>query len=215
MFDLLGQKFGGLTVLRRGPNVRNGCAWFCKCACGKITLKEAGHLRRKTRPTTCCSLACPINKARMSIKSATHGMSKHRAYNIWAGIWNRCLYPNHRSWKYYGGRGISVCRRWESFENFWKDMGPTYKDDLIIDRRDNDGNYTPKNCRWTTYTQNNRNRRDNLNLGGFPHNFVDIALSRGFKKANLYQRIHKGLTWEQVLNTPRYVHTHRNGHARS
>lgn len=211
--DLTGQKFGNLTVIRKGISTGIGSRWICKCLCGAETEKSAGHLKRKFHATKSCSFGCPLNKELMAEVHTTHGMSKHRAYNTWRSMMKRCYYPKDRSWEYYGGRGISVCKRWrESFQNFWEDMGPTYEDGLVIDRRNNDGNYTPKNCRWVTHTQNNRNRSDNIK--GLPDNFQDIAAGLGFKKANLYQRIRKGLTWKQVLETPRYTHTHRHGQAR-
>lgn len=86
-------------------------------------------------------------------------MSKTRIYNIWKGIFTRCYNKNYRLYKDYGGRGIKVCDRWRKFENFRDDMLKTYKDNLSIDRIDNNGNYQPNNCKWSTRYEQNKNKR--------------------------------------------------------
>ena len=79
-------------------------------------------------------------------------------YFTWKKIRQRCYNPNNQDYKHYGGRGIKVCDRWKnSFEAFYQDMGPRPKGHLI-DRKDNDGNYEPDNCRWVTITESNRNK---------------------------------------------------------
>jgi len=89
----------------------------------------------------------------------THQMSKTRFYKIWKGIICRCNNKNHVRFKDYGGRGIKVCERWQEFENFRDDMLSKYKNNLSIDRIDNNGNYELKNCRWATVKQQNKNKR--------------------------------------------------------
>lgn len=86
-------------------------------------------------------------------------MSKTRFYRIWKDMNTRCNNPNYRLYKNYGGRGISICDRWEHFENFKEDMYPTYDEKLSIDRIDNNGNYCKENCKWSTDVEQNRNRR--------------------------------------------------------
>ena len=89
----------------------------------------------------------------------THNLSKTRQYNTWKNIIQRCSNQNHTTYKYYGGRGITFCKSWKKFENFWKDMKEGYADNLSIDRIDNDGDYNKKNCKWSNQKDQIGNRR--------------------------------------------------------
>lgn len=97
-----------------------------------------------------------------------HGHAKRREetaeYRSWAAMKRRCLDPQHKAYKYYGGRNIIVCEQWKYFENFFRDIGnkPTSKHSL--DRIDNNGNYEPSNCRWATTKEQNNNQRTNRKI---------------------------------------------------
>lgn len=80
-------------------------------------------------------------------------------YKVWAGMRERCNNPNCKSYPNYGGRGITVCDRWKSFESFLLDMGPRPSAKHTLDRKDTNGNYTPENCRWATWSDQNINKR--------------------------------------------------------
>lgn len=86
-------------------------------------------------------------------------MSRTRFYRIWKGMFTRCYNKNYRLFKDYGGRGIIICDRWRVFDNFRDDMLGSYRENLSIERLDNDGNYTPDNCKWATREEQNWNKR--------------------------------------------------------
>ncbi len=87
-----------------------------------------------------------------------HGMSNTSLHSIWRGMFGRCYNPNNKIYKYYGGRGIKICKRWHSFENFYKDMG-NRPEGLTIERMNNDGNYEPNNCKWVSRKVQRNNQR--------------------------------------------------------
>ena len=156
LIDLTDQMFGRLTVLERAENNKHGMArWHCVCLCGKtITIRSSSLVSGHTKSCGCLKIE-GIRKLK-----TTHGMVHHPAYISWLNMKTRCGYKNHHGWVNYGGRGISVCERWfDSFENFWADMGNTYKEGLSIDRIDNEKGYSPGNCRWATKVQQTNNTR--------------------------------------------------------
>lgn len=152
--DLAGQRFGRLTALEAifghgGPRV-----WRCVCECGRETRARADRLKNGRLRSCGCLIA---DAARYTW--TTHGLYKSRVYQIWEGIKYRCSNPKHPSYRYYGGRGIKVCERWMSFENFFADMGHK-PEGRTLDRINVEGDYEPGNCRWSTSAEQARNRRN-------------------------------------------------------
>lgn len=143
--DISGQKFGRLTALKF---IGDG-KWLCRCECGGFSRPSISALR-KGNSTTC---GCGVRAATFK-----HGMSKTAIHQAWRVMRDRCNNPNSKSYHNYGGRGIKVCERWESFSNFLSDMG-VRPEGCDIDRIDNDKGYSPENCRWVTRSQNLRNTR--------------------------------------------------------
>lgn len=134
----------------------------------------------------------------------THGMTNSRAYAIWHSMVNRCHQPNCKTYRAYGGRGVSVCDRWRrSFENFFSDMGNP-PDGCSIDRIDNAVGYQPDNCRWATSREQQLNRRDTirLTLGEHTKPLTVWAESLSISPITLATRIKRGWTHERALTTP-------------
>jgi hypothetical protein len=148
--DLTGQCFGQLTAIRREgthPATRKPM-WRCRCSCGAETLVVATALSSGHTSSCGCSRTRP----------RTHGKTRTRVWRAWVNMRARCQRQSHPRYGDWGGRGICVHPRWESFENFYMDMGDP-PDGHTLDRINNDGNYEPGNCRWTTPAEQNRNKR--------------------------------------------------------
>lgn len=152
-------KFGRLTLIKEIKNSHKTPShrkWLCLCDCGKNSTPKISNLK------TGVSYSCGCWRAeRFSKIFKTHGMTKTREYITWLSMKARCKDKKHKDWKYYGGRGVKVCSRWvNSFENFYKDMGPRPKD-KSLDRINPYSNYKPSNCRWATLTEQANNKRQN------------------------------------------------------
>ena len=160
IIDLTGQRFGRLTVLRRAENRGRRVYWFCACDCGE-TREILGQNLRNGRVTSCGCWNREKAALRMKQNKTTHGLSKTRLYKIWIKMRERCEAKDERRFRLYSGRGIRVCSEWSdflAFKNWAESHG--YREDLELDRINNDGNYCPENCRWTTRTVQVRNRRN-------------------------------------------------------
>jgi hypothetical protein len=142
---------------------------------------------------------------------ATHGMSQTKENSIWRSMKDRCCNSNNKTFSYYGGRGIYVCERWRnSFENFFEDMGYC-PEGLTLDRIDNDGPYSPDNCRWATLQEQGRNRRDNhwIEYNGESHTLVRWSEILNLSYSLLISRLNKH-KWsvKRAFETP-YIPSHR------
>lgn len=185
--DLTGRAFGRLMVLERSENGGKEPRWLCACICGRKKVVFGSSLKSgQTR--SCGCIAREVTRAR----SITHGMFGSPEWRAWASMRSRCLVPTNRNYANYGGRGITVCVRWrDSFEAFYRDMGPRPSPHHQIDRINNNAGYEPNNCRWATRAENQRNRRTTVRYGGLT--LREISERTGENYYTLKTRAFRGL----------------------
>jgi len=195
--DLSWQRFGALTLIRRVPNDSfKRTRWLCKCQCGNETIAITSLLKNGHKTSCGCLLANKTFGERMKSHGHSVGGRLSSEYAIWHGIIQRCENSLNRSFHLYGGRGIFVSPQWKTFENFYADMG-NRPAKHSIERRDNDGPYSPENCYWATSKQQSRNKRTTVFVmfQGREMCLADAAEIAGVEYGPLYDRvIRKG--WE-------------------
>lgn len=159
--NLVGQKFNLLTVQSHSHTPKGrGSFWVCKCDCGNITTVRIDGLK-SGHPKSC---GCLSDKwAATGNANRLHGKTGSGVYRAWQSMKSRCLNKKNKDYRYYGGRGITVCKSWLKFENFIRDMGEPLKN-FTIERKNNNKGYSPGNCTWLHKSEQNNNKRNSIIL---------------------------------------------------
>ena len=199
---LVNRRFGALLVYAYvgGHGKRKRPAWLCRCDCGIFTCITGDNLVGGNSTNCGCLREIAFRASRK-----THGLSnKIPEYGIWKEMKARCNRKSHIQFADYGGRGITVCDRWqESFENFMADMGTRLTNRHTIERRDNALGYSPENCYWATRVRQNNNRRSNhrITLNGRTQNLMQWLTELGVNKSTFYTRVKSGYTEQDALRS--------------
>lgn len=198
--DLTNKRFSRVVALEDvGKNIHDKRLWKCRCDCGKeFVVVGAALTSGNTKSCGCYMREVTGNRTR------THGMSHTPEYHCWHDMVRRCTNPECDSYPDYGGRGIKVCDRWLEFENFFADVGLRPSKSHTLDRIQNDGNYDPSNCRWTTQERQNRNTRNTVlwTYQGETLPVLDWADRLGIPGNLLRCRVQRGWPEDWCLNGP-------------
>jgi hypothetical protein len=210
--DLSGQTFGRLIALYRDPRPKTSSGrvishFLCQCLCGKYVSVQSAHLR--SGHTTSCG--CWHHQL-VQERSTKHGAARRRhvmpEYRSWCHMHSRCTNPRDAKYRLYGARGITVVESWQDFPQFLADMGPRPSPLHTIERRNNDGPYSPENCYWATPAQQSRNTRQTVFLT-WNHEtlcLTDWAHRIGIHETSLRYRL-RHWPYDKVFTTPPQWHS--------
>ena len=204
LIDLTGRVFGRLTVLSFAGVGRNGHArWRVRCICGveKVT---SGQSLRAGNSTSCGCYQREVSAIRGLTLNKVHGMHRAPTHDSWTCMLQRCNNPKNKDYKHYGARGITVCDRWRSFDNFLADMGERPEGKTLDRWPDKDGRYEPGNCRWATAREQAQNMRSNRLI---EHAGETLCVAEWARRTNitvhcLRDRLAAGWAIETALTKP-------------
>ena len=201
--NIKGQKFGRLTALERtGKNKGRVSIWECVCECGNKHTAIISQLKNGDVKSCGC------------LKKAETPVTSERLFNIWQGMRQRCKNVNNKAYPLYGGRGISVCPEWEDYKVFRKwSLENGYKENLTLDRVDNNKSYSPGNCRWATMAEQNRNKRNNIYVEykGETITLGELAQKTGLSLPMIHRRYKAGYRGEKLWSN---IHFQTNNHVK-
>ena len=212
LIDLTGQRFGRLVVIKRAENQGKQTKWLCKCDCGNVVAVMGSRLRGNITHSCGC-----IQKEVARERSLKHGGSTSKLRSVWKNMISRCYSKSDKEYNRYGARGIRVCHEWGEYGNFYKwAISSGYNEDAkrgvcTLDRIDNNGNYSPENCRFVTMKEQSNNRRSNhiIDFNGESHTISEWADIIGIRPSALSRRINAlGWSIEQALTTPKCKNQH-------
>ena len=207
--DMIGLKFGRLTVIERAPNSGKFAAWYCSCSCGTEKTKPIRGFALRNGSTKSCG--CLLREI-LCKRNYRHGCTRHFGninrrtpeYISWGAMVQRCTNPKHRFYGRYGGIGITICDRWLKFENFLADIGLRPSQEYSIGRNDNNLGYEPNNCKWMTPDEqvNNKSNSRYVTIGNETKSIAQWCRKLDIDPKVVHARIHRGRTLIEALLTP-------------
>lgn len=196
--DMSGYIFNDCKVIERAESKNKRAMWLCECFCGNHFIERGSRIRNDSRKSCGC-----IRKEQAIKRNTKHNKSHTRLYHIWCGMKARCTNPNSPYFNRYGGRGIKICDEWnKSFDEFYEwSKKNGYSKELTLDRVDNDGNYEPNNCRWASYSMQNRNKRNNVlsEYKGELRTRAEIAELTGLSYNTIRRREQSGIDFDKPI----------------
>lgn len=203
--DITGKRYGRLTVISRDPNKQ--CFWICLCDCGNFH----SSLSTRLNNGNCRSCGCLQRETMESFweKCTTHGegsvKTRTKEYTAWAQIKSRCTNTKNKAYYRYGGCGITMCDEWlNSYETFLDDMGRAPSPKHTIDRKNNNLGYSKDNCRWATYSEQNRNKNITrlMSINGVTMPLIDWCEASGMPYSTVMYRVNNGWSDHEAIHTP-------------
>ena len=196
-FDNLENKRFGRWIVVEKTNKRSSesIVWLCKCDCGNIKKIRSSSLTHGETLSCGC-----LRKELFKNRTTRHGMYNTSTYRAWCGMKSRCNNQKNKRYYDYGGRGISVCERWNNFENFYKDMGIKPKG-KSLDRIDNNKGYEPSNCKWSIPIEqlNNTRRNSYITYRGNTKTVAEWARYLGVEYGAIHTRVIRGWAAEKII----------------
>jgi len=191
--DLIGKKFGKLTVIKEGENKGKNTTWICKCDCGEEKTILAYNLTSGKSKSCGC-----VRGEKLGNLVRTHGFSNTRLYHIYKGIKQRCHNENNPAYMYYGGKGVSICNEWNCDYLKFKEwsLNNNYDEFVSIDRINPDGNYCPENCRWVSMQKQQNNKLNSMfvTIGDDKLTIAEWADKSKTNKQTLYSKFYRLIT---------------------
>lgn len=199
--DYTGQTIGQFTIIKFvGRDKYKSALWECQCSCGTIKIIRVSSLKSGAIKSCGC-----FKKSHLISISTNHNQGKHPLYSTYAQMIHRCTNPNSKNYHRYGGRGIKVCKEWlGNPEQFFKDMGPKPTPKHSIDRINNDGDYSPDNCRWATNKEQSNNQSTNhlITFNGETKNIQQWSEAFNLNQNTFHSRILHGWSIDRILSEP-------------
>lgn len=197
--SIIGNRYGRWTVIDFSHTRKKASYWIARCDCG--TLRT--HQRSALVSGSTLSCGC-LRGEQVAARNTTHGKRHSPEYGSWRAMKERCQNPKATKYPTYGGRGITICERWQRFDNFFADMGPKPTPFHTLERINNGGNYEPGNCRWASNDEQAINRRNNhrIEIDGVTRTIAEWRRHLGISKSTYDARIRLGWSIKDALATP-------------